>query len=46
VRNRRLILPAQETVLIPSESVKRDGSNSSKRPRRVITRPKRLIETI
>ena len=46
VRNRRFIRPAQETDPIPAESVKRDDSSSSERPRRVITRPKRLIETI
>jgi len=46
VRNRRFIRPAQETVPIPAESVKRDDSTSSERPRRVITRPKRLTETI
>ena len=46
VRNRRFIRPAQETAPIPAESVKCDESSSSERPRRVITRPKRLIETI
>ena len=46
VRNRRFIRPAQETVPLPAESVKRDDSSTSTRPRRVITRPKRLIETI
>ena len=45
-RNRRFIRPAQETVPIPAESVKRDYSSSSERPRRVITSPRRLIETI
>ena len=46
VRNRRFIRPAQETAPIPAENVKRDESTGSERPRRVITRPKRLIETI
>jgi len=46
VRNRRFIRPAQETAPIPAESAKRDESSSSERPRHVITRPKRLIETI
>ena len=46
VRNRRFLRPAQETAPIPAMSVKRDDSSSSERPRRVITRPKRLIETI
>ena len=46
VKNCRFIRPAQETAPIPAENVKRDESSSSKRPRRVITRPKRLIETI
>ena len=46
VTNRPFIRPAQETAPIPAESVKRDESTSSERPRRVITRPKRLIETI
>ena len=46
VRNRRFIRPAPETAPIPVEKVKRDDSSSSERPRRVITRPKRLIETI
>ena len=45
-RNRRFIRPAQETVPIPADSVKRDDSSSSERPRRVITRPRRLVETI
>ena len=46
VRNRRFIRPAPETAPIPAEKVKRDDSSSSERPRRVITRPKRLIKTI
>ena len=48
VRNHRFICPAQEAVLMPAESVKREDSSStsSKRPRRVVTRPKRLIEAI
>ena len=46
VRNRRCIRPAPETAPIPAEKVKRDDSSSSERPRRVITRPKRLTETI
>ena len=46
VRNGRFFRPAQETAPIPSENVKRDDSSSSERPRRVITRPKGLIETI
>jgi len=46
VRNCRFTRPSQETVPIPSESVKHDESTSSEQPRHVITRPKRLIETI
>ena len=46
MRNRRFIRPAQETDPKPAESVKHDHSSSNERPRRVITRPKRLIETI
>ena len=47
MRNRRFIRPAQEAVLMPAESVKREDSSSSisERPRRVVTRPKTLIET-
>ena len=42
VRNRRFNCPAP----IPSKSVKREERSSSERPRHVITRPKRLLETI
>ena len=46
VRNRRFIHPPQETDPIPAKSVKRDDSSSNERPRRVIARPKRLLQTI
>ena len=46
VKNRRFIRPAQETARIPAENVKRDESTSSERQKRVITRPKRVLETI
>ena len=46
VRSRRFIRPAPETASILAEKVKRGDSSSSERPRRVITRPKRLMETI
>lgn len=46
VRNRRFIRPAQEITPVPADSMKRGDNSSSERPRRVITRPKRLIEKI
>ena len=46
VRNRRFVRPGQETAPIPAESMKRDDSSGSERPRRVITRPKRLIVSV
>ena len=46
VRNRRFIRPAQEAAPIPAESVKREESSRSERPKRMITGPKILIETI
>ncbi|PFX19142.1 Retrovirus-related Pol polyprotein from transposon 17.6 [Stylophora pistillata] len=46
VRNRRFICPAQEITPVPADRMKRGDNKRSKRPRRVIARPKRLIEAI
>ena len=46
VRNRHFIRPAQGIAPIPAENMKCGDSSYSKRPRLVITRPKRLMETI
>jgi len=47
VRNRRFIRPAEETALLTTKpNAQYDNRSSSERPRRVITKPERLIETI
>ena len=47
MRNRRFIRPAEETALLTTKpNAQYDNRSSSERPRRVITKPERLIETI